>query len=64
MPPLLRGTCPGCGGDVALRRDGSTREHADRRHELYGVGQGVVVPKCPGSAKLAVEQAARLGIRP
>lgn len=27
MPPLPRGTCPDCGGDVALRKGGLIREH-------------------------------------
>lgn len=55
MPPLPRAQCPVCHGQVAVRRGGQLREHQDHRHELYGVGRGAVVPKCPGSGKTAME---------
>lgn len=62
MPRLIRGTCPVCKGDLALRKDGSTRQHPDHQHELYGVGRGASVPWCKGSGELAIEQARRLGV--
>jgi hypothetical protein len=52
MPGLPRGTCPACGADVALRRDGIVREHPDHRHPMYGVAGAVrdgQVPVCEGS---------------
>jgi len=48
---LKRGICPQCNGNIALRSNGKLREHSDQKHELYGVGRGVRVPKCPGSGK-------------
>lgn len=59
MPPLPRGTCPVCGGEVALRRDGATREHRDRRVDRFAHRPP---PTCPGSGELSVEQTTRLGV--
>lgn len=51
MPPLPRGRCTACRGDVAIRSNGDVREHKDKRHALYGTGRNDEVPTCPGTGK-------------
>lgn len=55
MPPLPRGTCTVCGGDVALRNGGLVREHRDPKL-VERKRQGAVgyIPVCEGSGKKAV----------
>ena len=44
MSALVRGSCPACGRDVALRKGGLVREHQD---QIYGGAWGT----CAGSGK-------------
>jgi hypothetical protein len=51
---LPRGICPVCESDVALRVNGTLREHRDARAATYGVPGAVregMVPVCPGSGE-------------
>lgn len=49
MAELPRAECPACHARVALRRNGTFREHPDHRHPMYSVGGAVrdgTVPPC------------------
>lgn len=60
MTPLPRATCPACHGSIALRANGTLREHPDHRHAMYGVPGAVAdgtVPDCPMSGRQPQEEA-------
>lgn len=52
MSALPRGICPVCGADVAVRRNGETRQHD--RWETFATGAGLDArrrARCPGSGQ-------------
>ena len=54
MTALPRVACPVCRASVPLRRNGTLREHRDRRHHMHSVPGAVrdgLVPLCPGSGR-------------